>query len=214
MKSLDRFIEEAAKSVSPKKCPPGSYYCFDEKKCKRIPGGYHVGRGGILEPDSKKKNGNGGKSNGNGNGNGNGNSNGSANGNGSGNGGNGGSGNGGGGSGGVGEEGVNLPLHIRRPRNQTEFNLGLMFEKNLDPDTGMLFEFEESGEKYFYMKNTYIPLDIAFINEDGIIENIKELEPLMCTPVSSDSNVLYALEVNRGWFDKNNVKIGDKVLDI
>ena len=54
----------------------------------------------------------------------------------------------------------------------------------------------------------------SLLSHNLTIENIKELEPLMCTPVSSDSNVLYALEVNRGWFEKNNVKIGDKVLDI
>ena len=214
MKSLDRFIEEAAKSVSPKKCPPGSYYCFDEKKCKRIPGGYHVGRGGILEPDSKKKNGNGGKSNGNGNGNGNGNSNGSANGNGSGNGGNGGSGNGGGGGGGIGEEVVNLPLHVIIPKSQVEFNLGLMFKESLDQDTGMLFIFKENGEKYFHMKNTVIPLDVAFIDEQGYVANIKELYPLKTTAIPSECNARYALEVNRGWFERNNVKIGDKVLDI
>ena len=50
--------------------------------------------------------------------------------------------------------------------------------------------------------------------EEGIIENIKELHPLRVTPVSSDCNAMFALEVNRGWFEKNNVRIGDKVLDI
>ena len=63
MKSLDRFIEEAAKSVAPKSCPPGQYYCFTDRKCKKIPNGYRVGYGGMLRPEKK----NGGK-NGNGNG--------------------------------------------------------------------------------------------------------------------------------------------------
>tara|TARA_R100001480_G_scaffold133032_1_gene130194 strand:+ start:24 stop:230 length:207 start_codon:yes stop_codon:yes gene_type:complete len=67
---------------------------------------------------------------------------------------------------------------------------------------------------YSSCENTLIPLDVAFINEEGIIENIKELHPLRTIPISSDCNALYALEVNRGWFGKNNVKIGDKVLDI
>ena len=80
-----------------KKCPPGKYYCFDDKKCKKIPRGYHIGARGFLARDTKEKNGNG---NGNGNSNGNGNGgNGSGNGNGS-SGGNG----GGNGSGGVGED--------------------------------------------------------------------------------------------------------------
>ena len=114
----------------------------------------------------------------------------------------------------MGEEVVNLPLRVMIPKNQTEFDLGLMFRESLDQDTGMLFVFEENGEKYFHMKNTMIPLDVAFINEEGVIENIKELHPLRVTPVSSDCNAMFALEVNRGWFEKNNVRIGDKVLDI
>ena len=88
MKSFDRFIEEAAT----KRCPPGEYYCFDDKKCKKMPRGYHVGRGGYLEKDNDNdsedsKNGskNGGSNGGNG-----------SNGNGSG-------GNGGGNGGGGGE---------------------------------------------------------------------------------------------------------------
>ena len=48
MKSLDRFIEEAAKSVAPKSCPPGQYYCFTDRKCKKIPNGYRVGYGCLL----------------------------------------------------------------------------------------------------------------------------------------------------------------------
>ena len=52
------------------------------------------------------------------------------------------------------------------------------------------------------------------IDEEGIVVNIKELHPLRVMPVSSDCDALYAIEVNRGWFEKNNVRIGDKVLDI
>ena len=86
MKDFDNFIEEAAT----KRCPQGQYYCHTDKKCKKIPRGYHVGRGGYVEPDEDGKNG---SINGNGNSNGNG-------GNGNGGNGNGGSGNGGGGNGG------------------------------------------------------------------------------------------------------------------
>lgn len=79
MKSFDRFIEEAAT----KRCPVGSYYCFTDKKCKKMPRGYHVGRGGYLEKDndSDSEDSNGSK---------NGNSNGDNGSNGNGNGGNGG----------------------------------------------------------------------------------------------------------------------------
>ena len=80
MKEFDRFIEEAAA----KRCPTGQYYCFDMKKCKKIPRGYHVGGRGYLESDEDGDDGKTNGSNGNGNGNG-----------GNGNGGNGGGGNGG-----------------------------------------------------------------------------------------------------------------------
>ena len=90
MKTFGKFLEEASEA---KKCPDGKYWCFTDKKCKKIPRGYHIGYRGHLEHDNEdgKKNGNGNGSN-NGNGNGNGHS-----GNGNGGGGNGGGGNGGGG---------------------------------------------------------------------------------------------------------------------
>jgi len=108
---------------------------------------------------------------------------------------------------------VNLPLNIEVPDTQTKFELGLMFRESLEEDSGMLFVFDEINERHFHMKETKIPLDIAFIKEDGIIESIKELIPYSLKPVSSEGEVLYALEVNRGWFFENNVNVGDKVIE-
>ena len=65
MKKFNTFIEESSK----KRCPAGQYYCFDEKKCKKTPKGYHIGGRGYLERDDEETNGNGGNGNG-GNGNG------------------------------------------------------------------------------------------------------------------------------------------------
>ena len=107
---------------------------------------------------------------------------------------------------------LTIPLNIEIPQSQTDFNLGLMFRESLEEDSGMLFIFEEAGQKSFHMKDTKIPLDIAFIKEDGTIESIKELDPFTLLPVSSNGEVLYALEVNRGWFVENSVNVGDKVL--
>ena len=104
-------------------------------------------------------------------------------------------------------------LDLEIPSTPEAFSAGLMFRESLGKDSGMLFIFKESGEKSFHMTNTTIPLDIAFINEDGIIESIKELKPLDETHVFSDAKVLYAIEVNRGWFTENNVQVGDKVLE-
>ena len=93
MKNFSQFIDEAKEA---KTCPDGKYWCFQDKKCKTIPRGYHIGRSGYLAHDKKE--------NGNGNGNGNGHAHGNGHGgNGNGNGGNGSSGNGGGNGGGGGD---------------------------------------------------------------------------------------------------------------
>ena len=106
---------------------------------------------------------------------------------------------------------VDLPLNVEIPNNIRDFNLGLMFRESLDTNSGMLFIFDESAQQSFHMTETRIPLDIAFITEEGIIESIKELEPFEESPVASEGEVLYALEVNRGWFAENNVEVGDEI---
>jgi uncharacterized membrane protein (UPF0127 family) len=109
------------------------------------------------------------------------------------------------------EEFTTLPLQIEIPNNIRDFNLGLMFRESLDINSGMLFIFDEVAHQSFHMTETKIPLDIAFIREDGIIDSIKPLEPFDEFPVASDGEVLCALEVNRGWFAENNVEIGDEI---
>jgi uncharacterized membrane protein (UPF0127 family) len=106
---------------------------------------------------------------------------------------------------------VTLPLQIEIPNNIRDFNLGLMFRESLDINSGMLFIFEEVAQQSFHMTETRIPLDIAFIREDGTIESIKKLEPLDKNSVFSEGEVLCALEVNRGWFEENNVEVGDQI---
>ena len=112
------------------------------------------------------------------------------------------------------EEFISLPLQLEVPQNDGEFRLGLMFRESLEKDRGMLFVFENTDRHSFHMKNTFIPLDIAFINEEGVIESIKELNPMSSIPVYPDGNIRYAVEVNRGWFAENGVVIGDTLLDI
>ena len=109
------------------------------------------------------------------------------------------------------EEFTTLPLHVEVPTNIKEFNLGLMFRESLDKNSGMLFVFEEVAQQSFHMRDTMIPLDIAFIKADGIIESIKQLEPNDETSVASDGEILCAIEVNRGWFAENNVEVGDEI---
>ena len=107
---------------------------------------------------------------------------------------------------------IDLPLEVEIPNSESKFNLGLMFRESLDIDKGMLFIFEEVGQHSFHMKNTRIPLDVAFVKEDGTIESIKELNPHTLLPVSSDGEVLFAIEANRGWFIENNVEVGDEIV--
>lgn len=87
---------------------------------------------------------------------------------------------------------------------------GLMFRKQLPQNTGMLFVFSYEDYRYFYMKNTLIPLDIAFFNAQMEIVSIKQMEPLDETTVPSDKKAMYALEMNRGFFENEGIKVGDK----
>ena len=107
---------------------------------------------------------------------------------------------------------IDLPLHVEIPKSDGDFKLGLMFRESLDIDKGMLFIFEEVGQYSFHMKNTRIPLDVAFVKEDGTVESIKELTPYSSLPVSSDGEVLFAIEANRGWFTEYNVEVGDEIV--
>ena len=111
------------------------------------------------------------------------------------------------------EEFISLPLQLEVPQSDGEFKLGLMFRESLEQDRGMLFIFENTDSHSFHMKNTFIPLDIAFINEEGIIESIKELDPMNSIPVYPDGEIRYAIEVNRGWFAENDVEVGDILLE-
>lgn len=86
---------------------------------------------------------------------------------------------------------------------------GLMFRKELSKNGGMLFVYREKRYLSFYMKNTVIPLDIAFLDEFFRIINIEEMYPLDETSINSIEPAQFALEVNRGFFKKVGLKEGD-----
>jgi len=88
---------------------------------------------------------------------------------------------------------------------------GLMNRKNLPDGEGMLFIFERDEVLSFWMKNTVIPLSIAYIAWDGRIIDIKDMYPLDLTSVSSSRSARYALEVPQGWFSRTGVRTGDIV---
>ena len=91
---------------------------------------------------------------------------------------------------------------------------GLMHRFSLKPDHGMVFVFERPATMGFWMKNTFIPLSIAFIGADGRILNVDDMAPQDETPHPSKGAALYALEVRKGWFAERGIKAGDAVVGL
>lgn len=88
---------------------------------------------------------------------------------------------------------------------------GLMFRQSLPQEAGMLFVFQDEQPRCFWMKNTSIPLSIAYINSQGEILDIFDLQPHDETSVCSTQPAMFALEVNQGWFNQKGITIGDKI---
>jgi uncharacterized membrane protein (UPF0127 family) len=89
---------------------------------------------------------------------------------------------------------------------------GLMFRKELAPDSGMLFVMDRPQRASFWMKNTLLPLSVAYINQTGTILEIHDLQPHDEKPVpSAFANIAYALEMEQGWFTKKGVLAGDHI---
>ena len=89
---------------------------------------------------------------------------------------------------------------------------GLMDRKCMSENNGMLFKFPSAHYLQFWMQNTYIPLDIAFLDNQGKVLQIETMYPLSTRAVRANYMCKYALEVNEGWFRRNNVKVGSLVM--
>ncbi len=89
---------------------------------------------------------------------------------------------------------------------------GLMHREEMCESCGMLFNFQQVKHAGMWMKNTLIPLDVAFIRPDGKITDIKAMQPHDLTTTGSSEQVLYAWEMNQGWFAQNGIQIGDTVV--
>lgn len=88
---------------------------------------------------------------------------------------------------------------------------GLMYREKLGERRGMLFVYGEEDTRSFYMKNTTIPLSIAFMDAEGRIVDIQDLKPLDETSRRSAKPAQYALEVNQGFFEERGIEVGDRV---
>ena len=113
---------------------------------------------------------------------------------------------------------LRIPLYIHEKEIRVEVaktpeerSRGLMGRKHLAKDEGMLFIFETEDYHGFWMKDTLLPLSIAFISKDGRIVWITDMKPLTSDSHVPPRPVLYALEMNKGWFSSHGIKVGDVV---
>jgi len=88
---------------------------------------------------------------------------------------------------------------------------GLMFRERLGPNEGMLFVFEQPSTQCFWMRNTLVPLTIAFLADDGRIVNTADMEPKSEASHCSAEGVRFALEMERGWFATRGLNRGDRI---
>jgi len=91
---------------------------------------------------------------------------------------------------------------------------GLMFRRQMAANHGMLFVFPGDGQECMWMKNTLLPLSVAFIDARGVIRNIEEMAPQTENAHCSAGLVRYALEMNRGWFSGKRLGPGDRLQGI
>lgn len=102
-------------------------------------------------------------------------------------------------------------IQVEVARTPAEWQKGLMHRKRLPPDRGMLFIFQEEAVRFFWMKDTPIPLDVAFLDSSGKILAIKTMKPFSLEAVSSEKACRYALEVNAGFFKKIKARPGERI---
>jgi uncharacterized protein len=89
--------------------------------------------------------------------------------------------------------------------------VGLMNRFSLKPDHGMLFVFDQSQPLAFWMRNTFVPLSIAYIDSKGVILNIADMKPQDESTHPSNGPAMYALEMKQGWFKERGIVAGDKL---
>ena len=103
-------------------------------------------------------------------------------------------------------------FHVEMAISPTQQAQGLMYRRSMSADAGMLFVYHRPQPASFWMKNTFIPLDMIFIGADGRIVNIRQRTvPQSLTPVRSRGDVLAVLELNGGTSSRLGIKAGDEV---
>jgi uncharacterized protein len=108
----------------------------------------------------------------------------------------------------------NVKLKAEVAADNNSRMIGLMNRFSLKPDNGMIFVFAESQPLGFWMKNTFVPLSIAYIDSKGVIINILDMKPHDETAHPSKAPALYALEMKQGWFKEHGIVAGDKLVGL
>jgi uncharacterized membrane protein (UPF0127 family) len=102
-------------------------------------------------------------------------------------------------------------IHAEVAANPAQRQSGLMFRTKLPPNGGMLFVFDEKTQHCMWMRNTLIALSVAFIDDDGRIINIEDMQPKTETTHCAPQPARYALEMEQGWFSKRGIRPGIKI---
>jgi uncharacterized protein len=105
-------------------------------------------------------------------------------------------------------------MHLIRAEVAADYSTrgrGLMFRKSLAPNGGMLFIFDAAAIHCMWMKNTYIPLSVAFLDSQGVIINIADMQPHSEQSHCAARPAVYALEMAQGWFAERGIKAGTKL---
>lgn len=95
--------------------------------------------------------------------------------------------------------------------NEAARQQGLMFRQSMGSNEGMLFVFERPAGVCMWMKDTPLPLSVAFIDQEGKIVNIEDMQPHTTDSHCAKKLIRYALEMNQGWFKQKNIKPGTTV---
>jgi uncharacterized membrane protein (UPF0127 family) len=112
---------------------------------------------------------------------------------------------------------LNAGIHLIQAEVANTFETrmtGLMHRKKLGANSGMLFVFPDVGRHCMWMKNTFVPLSVAFIDERGLILNIADMQPLDETSHCANAPARFALEMNQGWFAAKGIKPGARISGI
>ena len=108
---------------------------------------------------------------------------------------------------------LNVGIHVITAEVAQDYatrGTGLMFREKLGPNQGMLFVFDEKSQQCFWMRNTPLPLTIAFIDDDGTITQLADMAPFDESNHCSQKPVSYALEMEKGWVAKRGLAAGSR----